>query len=91
MARTGDPNSATSQFYFNLGNNSSLNYVSDAQPGYAVFGRVVEGLSVMDAIGSVPTATRFGASDFPLNDVIFKRLLKPSRSSARSSPRLSLL
>ena len=72
MARTVDSNSATSQFYFNLVNNSSLNYVSDAQPGYAVFGRVVEGLSVMDAIGSVPTATRFGASDFPLNDVIIQ-------------------
>jgi peptidyl-prolyl cis-trans isomerase A (cyclophilin A) len=70
MARTSDPNSATSQFYFNLADNPALNYVSDAQPGYAAFGRVVQGLTVMDAIGAVPTAVRFGQSDFPLNDVL---------------------
>ena len=70
MARTPDPNSATSQFFFNLVDNPGLNYVSDAQPGYAVFGRVVQGLAVMDAIGSVPTALRFGQSDFPVNDVL---------------------
>jgi cyclophilin family peptidyl-prolyl cis-trans isomerase len=70
MARTSDPNSATSQFYFNLVDNPALNYGSDAQPGYAVFGRVVQGLTVMDAIGAVPTSVRFGQSDFPLNDVL---------------------
>ena len=70
MARTPDPNSATSQFFFNLVDNPGLNYASDAQPGYAVFGRVVQGLSVMDAIGAVPTAARFGLSDFPVNDVL---------------------
>ena len=70
MARTNDPNSATSQFFFNLVDNASLNYVNDAQPGYAVFGRVVLGLNVLDAIGAVPTASRYGLSDFPLNDVL---------------------
>ena len=70
MARTNEPNSATSQFYFNLVDNPGLNYVSDAQPGYAVFGRVVQGLTVMDAIGAAPTAVRFGQSDFPLNDLL---------------------
>ena len=70
MARTNDPNSATSQFYFNLVDNPGLNYVSDTQPGYAVFGRVVQGLSVMDAIGTASTATRFGLNDFPLNDML---------------------
>ena len=70
MARTNDPNSATSQFYFNLVDNAALNYVNDAQPGYAVFGRVVLGLNVMDAIGAVPTTSRYGLSDFPLNDVL---------------------
>ena len=70
MARTTDPNSATSQFFFNLVDNPALNYVSDAQPGYAVFGRVVQGLTVMDAIGAVPTAVRFGLSDFPVSDVL---------------------
>ena len=72
MARTADANSATSQFYFNLVDNSALNYVSDAQPGYAVFGRVVQGLAVMDAIGSVATATRFGLTDFPVADVLLQ-------------------
>jgi len=70
MARTNDPNSATSQFYFNLVDNAALNYVNDAQPGYAVFGRVVLGLNVMDAIGAVPTTSRYGLSDFPSNDVL---------------------
>jgi len=72
MARTADANSATSQFYFNLVDNAALNYVSDAQPGYAVFGRVIQGLPVMDAIGSVTTATRFGLTDFPVADVLLQ-------------------
>ena len=70
MARTAEANSATSQFYFNLVDNPALNYVSDTQPGYAVFGRVVQGLPVMDAIGGVTTATRFGLTDFPVGDVL---------------------
>jgi peptidyl-prolyl cis-trans isomerase A (cyclophilin A) len=51
MARTSDPDSATSQFFVNLVDNFSL----DTAPGYAVFGHVVEGLDVVDAIGAVPT------------------------------------
>jgi peptidyl-prolyl cis-trans isomerase A (cyclophilin A) len=51
MARTSDPDSATSQFFVNLVDNFSL----DDAPGYAVFGHVVEGLDVVDAIGAVPT------------------------------------
>lgn len=70
MARTTDPNSATSQFYFNLVDNPGLNYASDAQPGYAVFGRVVSGQAVVDAIGAVATGTRYGLPDFPLTDVV---------------------
>jgi cyclophilin family peptidyl-prolyl cis-trans isomerase len=46
MARTADPNSATSQFFINLKNNTGLDYISPAQPGYAVFGRVVKGMAV---------------------------------------------
>jgi peptidyl-prolyl cis-trans isomerase A (cyclophilin A) len=70
MARTSEPNSATSQFYFNLVDNTTLDYASAASPGYAVFGRIVQGLSVMDAIGAVPTATRFGLANFPLSNVV---------------------
>ena len=48
MARTNDPHSATSQFYINVANNTFLNYKSDQQPGYCVFGRVIEGISVVE-------------------------------------------
>jgi cyclophilin family peptidyl-prolyl cis-trans isomerase len=54
MARTSDPDSATSQFFINHADNDFLNYgVRDA--GYAVFGRVIEGMDVVDKIASVPT------------------------------------
>jgi cyclophilin family peptidyl-prolyl cis-trans isomerase len=58
MARTDDPNSATSQWYINLKNNPKLDHrVTDLGPiyGYAVFGRVVQGMDVVDAIGAVKT------------------------------------
>lgn len=54
MARTSDPESATSQFFFNLVNNDFLDSSEDA-PGYTVFGRVVEGMGVVDGIGQVET------------------------------------
>lgn len=56
MARTNDPDSATSQFYFNLVDNTFLDYTSASEPGYAVFGRITDGLDVMDAIGDVSTS-----------------------------------
>lgn len=60
MARTSDPNSATSQFFINLVNNTSLDYISPTSPGYAVFGKVVKGMPVarkieaLASISSVP-------------------------------------
>ena len=69
MARTPDPNSATSQFYFNLADNSSLDYKDVSEPGYAVFGKIVQGLEVMDAIGSVATGTVNGVDDIPISEV----------------------
>lgn len=56
MARTSDPNSATSQFYVNLANNTNLDYTSPTAPGYAVFGSVVSGMSVIDSIAVQPTS-----------------------------------
>lgn len=75
MARTTEPDSATSQFYVNLVDNTNLDYVSSASPGYAVFGKVVSGLDVISAIGAVPTGPSKdtnGAqmSDVPLTEVI---------------------
>lgn len=55
MARTGAPHSATSQFYFNLVNNDSLNYPSFDKWGYTVFGKIVSGIEVIDQIAKVPT------------------------------------
>jgi len=54
MARTNDPESATAQFFINLNDNAPLNSAS-GRPGYAVFGKVVEGMDVVDAIAQVPT------------------------------------
>lgn len=68
MARTNDPDSATSQFYFNLVDNDFLDR-TDSNPGYAVFGRVVSGLQVVDSIGAVQTGEEAGFTDVPLSDV----------------------
>jgi len=59
MARTGDPNSATDQFFINLKNNDFLDYRNDTADGigYCVFGKVVEGMDVVDAIAKVPTGS----------------------------------
>ncbi|MFN0134898.1 MAG: peptidylprolyl isomerase [Phycisphaerae bacterium] len=73
MARTNEPNSATSQVYFNLKDNSSLDRTG-SNPGYAVFGAIVEGLSVIDAIAAVETGTENGQSDVPVNDVFILRV-----------------
>lgn len=71
MARTADPNSATSQFYFNLVDNPGFDRVDDAQPGYAVFGKVVSGLDVVDQIAGVPLAGTNEALPFlPAEDVV---------------------
>jgi cyclophilin family peptidyl-prolyl cis-trans isomerase len=68
MARTMDPHSATSQFFINVVDNPSLDFSSPADGrtwGYAVFGRVVEGMDVVDAIKAVPTTMRNGMGDVP--------------------------
>lgn len=54
MARTNDPNSATSQFYVNTVDNPSLDFKSEADPGYAVFGTVISGLDVIERMNAVP-------------------------------------
>jgi peptidyl-prolyl cis-trans isomerase A (cyclophilin A) len=69
MARTSDPNSATSEFFINVVNNTVLDYQNAASPGYAVFGTVLQGLDVMDAIAAQPTGLVNGFADVPLTDV----------------------
>jgi peptidyl-prolyl cis-trans isomerase A (cyclophilin A) len=69
MARTPDPDSATSQFFLNLGNNTSLDPTMDG-PGYAVFGKIIGGLDVLDKIAQVPTTTKGPYGDVPVDPVI---------------------
>lgn len=71
MARTGDPHSATSQFFVNLKDNDFLNHTSESSAGwgYAVFGKVTEGLDVIDEIAKVPTGNVGGHGDVPTEAV----------------------
>ena len=70
LSRKARADTATSQFYFNLADNPQLDYASPERPGYAVFGRVVQGLEVLDAIGQVPTNLLYGLPHFPVSDVV---------------------
>lgn len=69
MARTSDINSATSQFFVNLADNAFLDN-SGRDFGYAVFGRVTDGMDVIDKIAAVSTGRRKGYTDAPLEDVV---------------------
>jgi len=72
MARTSNPNSATSQFFINQKDNDFLNYVENRNPGYTVFGRVVEGMDVVDAIAAVKTTRQKGMADVPVEPIVIK-------------------
>jgi peptidyl-prolyl cis-trans isomerase B (cyclophilin B) len=75
MARTGDPHSATSQFFINSVNNDSLNHKGKNQAGwgYAVFGRVTEGMNVVDAISRTPTGSRGPFQNVPVKPVVLQK------------------
>ena len=68
MARTQDPNSATSQFFINLVDNPGLDFKGEGT-GYAVFGKVIAGMDVVDKIAKVQTETRGGFQDIPKDPV----------------------
>lgn len=69
MARTGDPNSATSQFFINVVDNNSLNRGAADPNGYAVFGKVIEGLDVVDKIREVKTSSAQAVASYNGKDV----------------------
>ena len=73
MARTGDPNSATSQFFINVANNDRLNYASDMSPGYAVFGKVTEGKETVDKIRKVATGNAGPHQNVPTTPVVIEK------------------
>jgi cyclophilin family peptidyl-prolyl cis-trans isomerase len=72
MARTLAPNSATSQFYINTVDNPALDYKSEAEPGYAVFGSVISGLDVIEKLNVVPVRVDLvtGLTHLPVNNVV---------------------
>jgi cyclophilin family peptidyl-prolyl cis-trans isomerase len=69
MARTDDPNSAAAQFFINLEDNVELDATTDLS-GYTVFGRVIEGMELVDRIAAVPTEQRGDFADIPVEGVI---------------------
>ncbi|MFZ4061863.1 MAG: peptidylprolyl isomerase [Polynucleobacter sp.] len=75
MARTSDPHSATAQFFINVGDNDFLNHTAkNAQGwGYAVFGKVTDGLEVVDAIRKVKTGNAGFHQDVPAEDVVIEK------------------
>jgi peptidyl-prolyl cis-trans isomerase A (cyclophilin A) len=81
MARTSDPNSATAQFFINVNDNKALNYPSRDGYGYAVFGKVVDGMDVVNRIAKVakgggkpvPAGAPLDARDVPTEPVVIKK------------------
>ena len=75
MARTSAPHSATAQFFINAADNEFLNFKSETPQGwgYAVFGKVISGKEIVDAIEQVKTGSRGGHGDVPLDDVVITR------------------
>ncbi|TGD76198.1 peptidyl-prolyl cis-trans isomerase [Mangrovimicrobium sediminis] len=77
MARTMDPHSATAQFFINVKDNDFLNHTAKTAQGwgYAVFGKMVEGDEVLDKIRAVPTTSRKGHQDVPVDPVIIETVI----------------
>jgi len=76
MARTPDPHSATAQFFINVANNDFLNFTAPTANGwgYCVFGKVVNGMDVVDQIKNQPTTNKAGHQDVPVDDIIIEQV-----------------
>jgi len=81
MARTSVPDSATSQFFINVSNNNFLNYPGSDGHGYAVFGKVIKGMEVVNAIKGVKTRNVGGMGDVPVEPVVIESmtLISPAK------------
>jgi peptidyl-prolyl cis-trans isomerase B (cyclophilin B) len=77
MARTSDPHSATAQFFINVVDNDFLNFTAESGNGwgYCVFGKVVEGMDIVDKIKTVATTTKSGHQNVPVENVIIEKVL----------------
>lgn len=78
MARTNAPHSASSQFFINTKNNGFLNHTAESSSGwgYAVFGKVIEGQAIVDAIEKVDTGNAGGHGDVPVDAVVIERAVE---------------
>lgn len=76
MARTSDPHSASAQFFINVVDNDFLNFSSESLQGwgYCVFGKVTEGMDIVDKIKVVPTANRAGHQNVPVENVVIEKV-----------------
>lgn len=77
MARTNDPHSASSQFFINVVDNDFLNHTSESANGwgYCVFGKVIEGMDIVDKIKQVKTETRSGYQNVPTENVLIEKVI----------------
>jgi peptidyl-prolyl cis-trans isomerase B (cyclophilin B) len=77
MARTGDPHSATAQFFINVADNGFLNHSAPTSSGwgYAVFGKVISGAEIVDKIKAVKTGRKGHHDDVPLEDVVIEKAI----------------
>jgi peptidylprolyl isomerase/peptidyl-prolyl cis-trans isomerase B (cyclophilin B) len=90
MARTGDPHSATSQFFINVADNAFLNHRGKSVDGwgYAVFGQVVDGMNVVDTIVAVPRGNRGPHGDVPIEPVVMQRVsVLPEAAAPAEAPK----
>jgi cyclophilin family peptidyl-prolyl cis-trans isomerase len=86
MARTPDPHSATSQFFINYGDNRFLNAPGQDGWGYAVFGKVVEGMDVVNKMATVPTGVSNGMGDVPTTPIVITSARLVAPAAAASAP-----
>jgi len=77
MARTSDPHSASNQFFINVVDNAFLNFTAPAGNGwgYCVFGKVTEGMEVVDKIKAIKTTQRAGHQDVPVENVVIEKVV----------------
>jgi len=75
MARTMDPHSATAQFFINVADNKFLDHPGQDGWGYCVFGKVVNGMEVLDKLKGVETTTRGGHQDVPADDILIEKAI----------------
>jgi peptidyl-prolyl cis-trans isomerase B (cyclophilin B) len=80
MARTSDPHSASTQFFINVKDNNFLDYKDENNWGYCVFGKVTEGMDIVDKINKAQTTFRSGHQDVPVEPIVLEKVLISEQS-----------